>query len=111
MQTLDPASFAFGEYGWAATSSAPRPVVVVRFGSGVVGVKGGGAPVAEALENGANGVRVMAQVSGDLGWRPSGVTKEYHLQTRAGNSRKVGLPQTLEFRSLSVSEVNANHGT
>jgi hypothetical protein len=87
------------------------PAVVARFGSGLGGVKGSDAPVAGALERGADGVRVVARVSCDPGRRPSGVAEKYHLQARAGNGRKLGLPQTPEFRSLIVSEEDANHAT
>src|SRR5947209_16234584 len=84
---------------------------MVRVGAGGVRVERGRPPVGEPLEGGPDGMRVSAQVAGDAGRGPSGIGEEDHLQAVPGDGRKVGPAESLEFRTVRVGEVDAEHET
>jgi hypothetical protein len=88
-----------------------RPAVVIRVGAGGAGVERLGAAGGEPLEGGADGVRVAAQVPGDLGRGPPGGRHQDHLQAVAGHRRQVGAAKGLEFGSLRISQGRAEHET
>lgn len=80
-----------------------RPAVVIRVGTGGIGVERLGAACGEPLEGRPDGVRVAAEVFGDLE-RGSPVGRHQdHLQAVTDDGRQVGPSQGLEFRALRVS--------
>src|SRR5205085_11166922 len=115
-----------GAEGLGQLPAGPRPVLAEQLGelaghlcsAGTVRVGSGGVRVerlrtttVEALEGGADGVRVTAQVAGDLGRGPPGIGQEDHLQAVTGGGLQVGPAESLEFRTLHVGEVDAEHET
>ena len=87
------------------------PALAIGGRPGRLRLQGGRAVVAKALEGGAGGVRVAAQMAGDAGRRLAGIGEEDHLQAVAGGVGQIGMTQTAEFVARGVVESNVDHVT
>src|SRR5262245_4439921 len=69
-------------------------------------LQGGDATLAKALEGGAGGMWMTAEMAGNAWRRPAGVGEQDHVEAVAGGVGQVGMAQTAKFAARGAVELD-----